>query len=251
MPDYQPAKYVVLACHLTGIYDVNRSEVLPDDDFGLVRDWALSLEKLNIRGIIFHNNFSEATCQAHQSDFLSFEKIEYDRRFKPNVFRYLVYRDYLRVQAHRLESLFVTDVSDVVAVNNPFTDPFFLSRPEALFCGDEPKPLHNDWMRKHAAHLRGKIADYAAYESRFAESTLLNCGIFGGNIGVMHGFIRELATLHEAHNHDNQTAYTGDMGAFNYLARTAYNDRLVHGAPVNTIFKAYENERVDCWFRHK
>ena len=48
-----------------------------------------------------------------------------------------------------------------------------------------------------------------------------------------------------------QTAYTGDMGAFNYLARTRFNANLHHGAPVNTVFKSYENERTDCWFRHK
>ena len=49
----------------------------------------------------------------------------------------------------------------------------------------------------------------------------------------------------------NQTAFTGDMGAFNYLARTQFNSHLRHGAPVNTVFKMYENERQDCWFRHK
>jgi hypothetical protein len=41
------------------------------------------------------------------------------------------------------------------------------------------------------------------------------------------------------------------MGAFNYLARTQFNGHLRHGAPVNTVFKMYETERQDCWFRHK
>jgi hypothetical protein len=41
------------------------------------------------------------------------------------------------------------------------------------------------------------------------------------------------------------------MGAFNYLARTKFNNQLKHGAPVNTLFKGYELERKDCWFRHK
>jgi hypothetical protein len=26
---------------------------------------------------------------------------------------------------------------------------------------------------------------------------------------------------------------------------------LHHGFPVNTVFKAYEETRSDCWFRHK
>jgi hypothetical protein len=41
------------------------------------------------------------------------------------------------------------------------------------------------------------------------------------------------------------------MGAFNYLVRTQFNHQLLHGAPVNTVFKMYETERNDCWFRHK
>jgi len=41
------------------------------------------------------------------------------------------------------------------------------------------------------------------------------------------------------------------MGAFNYLTRTQFNEQIIHGTPVNTVFKGYENERTDCWFRHK
>jgi hypothetical protein len=41
------------------------------------------------------------------------------------------------------------------------------------------------------------------------------------------------------------------MGAFNYLIRTQFNDRFLHGFPINTEFKAYQTEREDCWFRHK
>jgi hypothetical protein len=63
--------------------------------------------------------------------------------------------------------------------------------------------------------------------------------------------MEQLASIHEQHNLDNKTAYTGDMGAFNYLVRTKYNDQLIHGAPVNTVFKGYEENRKDCWFRHK
>jgi hypothetical protein len=57
--------------------------------------------------------------------------------------------------------------------------------------------------------------------------------------------------IHQFANIDNKTAFTGDMGAFNYIARTQFNNQLIHGAPVNTLFKGYENDREDCWFRHK
>jgi hypothetical protein len=76
-------------------------------------------------------------------------------------------------------------------------------------------------------------------------------GIIGGTIAVIRPFVRKLWAIHEKYNFDNQTLYTGDMGAFNYLARIKFNNQLKHGAPVNTLFKGYELERKDCWFRHK
>jgi hypothetical protein len=242
---------LVMACHITGVYDVNRNNTLQDDDFALVKDWAESMADVQLKGIIFHNNFTEDTCKKQENDYVSFVKVAYNAQFNPNVFRYFVYRDFLRTHAAHIDSLFITDVSDVVAVKNPFIEPLFTNNPTALFCGDEPKQLDNEWMKDHASHLRGKIDNYEEYEDLFQKETLLNCGIVGGNTPVMQDFIEKLCLIHQQYNHDNTTAFTGDMGAFNYLARTQFNEQLLHGAPVNTVFKMYEKGRGDCWFRHK
>jgi hypothetical protein len=250
MLDFSISNSLVMACHITGVYDVNRSNTLPDDDYSIVKDWVDSLRGLSLQGVLFHNNFSEATCLKYQSEGIHFVKITHEPPFNPNVYRYFMYRDFLR-QHPNITDVFVTDVSDVVAVQNPFVQPLFLNNPSAIFCGDEPKTLDNDWMKAHSAHFRPQIADYAAYEEQFKQETLLNCGIIGGKIAVMQLFIEKLCAFHQAHNSDNTTAYTGDMGAFNYLVRTEFNQNLLHGAPINTVFKGYENERMDCWFRHK
>lgn len=120
-----------------------------------------------------------------------------------------------------------------------------------LFCGDEPKILDNERMVAHSTHLRNKISEYSDYEKYFANEKLLNFGIIGGKTSMFFPFLKELCAIHQHFNFDNHTAYTGGMGAFNYLARTQYNSRLKHGVPVNTLFKGYELERDDCWFRHK
>lgn len=244
-------KDLILACHITGIYDVNRRTTLEGNDYELVRDWAESIAAQNLRGIIFHNNFTEESCAKHQNEHISFVKIAYNPQFNPNVFRYLIYRDFLRAHSTAIEHVFVTDVADVVVLNNPFVHALFRNHPEAIFCGDEPKSLDDGWMHDHSEHLRSKIADYANFEQRFLDAPMLNCGIIGGHIQVMQEFIEQLAQIHEQYNHDNQTAYTGDMGAFNYLMRTQFNERIIHGEPCNTVFKAYELDRRDCWFRHK
>jgi hypothetical protein len=106
-------------------------------------------------------------------------------------------------------------------------------------------------MIAHSEHLRNNIPDYPVYESAFANETLLNCGIIGGSTPLFFEFLQQLCEIHKDANQDNKTAYTGDMGAFNYLARTKFNQQIIHGAPVNTVFKGYENDRNDCWFRHK
>ncbi len=243
--------HLILACHLTGIYDVNRNTTLADDSYALVQAWAESVAAAKLRGIIFHNNFSEETCERYSNEYVSFIRVDYNPEFNPNVFRYFVYRDYLAKCTDSIQGVFVTDVSDVTLAQNPFEAPIFKKNQTALFCGDEPKTLHNDWMIAHAEHLRGQMEDYQAYEDRFANDTLLNCGIFGGAFPIFFDFLQQLCEIHDQYNRVNKTAYTGDMGAFNYLARTRFNENLIHGFPVNTVFKAYENDRKDCWFRHK
>lgn len=250
-PLFPPNTNLVMACYISGVYDVNRNATLTDDTYQMVKDWAESITAANLRGIIFHNNFSEETCKSFENDTVSFIKIVYDPQFNPNVFRYFVYRNFLQHHIQQINGIFITDVTDVVLVKNPFTDPLFIKNPSALFCGDEPKSLLNDWMINHAENLRKNIPDYAAYESNFGEETLLNCGIIGGYASVFFDFLQQLCAIHQQANRENKTAYTGDMGAFNYLARTRFNNQLIHGAPVNTVFKLYENERNDCWFRHK
>lgn len=249
---FKAGEPLVMTCHLTGIYDVNRNTTLPNDDFSLVTDWANSLQKHVVNGIIFHNNFSEATCLKYQHSQLHFIRVKHDdATFSPNVYRYIVYREYLKQYAPKISHLFVTDATDVVMLKNPFEDAFFNLNHEALFCGDEPSILDNDWMHHHSQTLRHKIDGYADYEAQFKNEHLLNCGIIGGNVLIMNGFIEKLAAIHEQFNRNNTSQYTGDMGAFNYLMRTVFNDYLLHGAPVNTVFKQYEKERTDCWFSHK
>jgi CubicO group peptidase (beta-lactamase class C family) len=97
---------MIMACHITGIYDVNRSYTLPNDDYSLIKAWADSVIDLKLNGIVFHNNFSEDTCLKYRNEYISFVKIEYDGRFNPNIYRYLVYDEYLQTHHHTIDNLF-------------------------------------------------------------------------------------------------------------------------------------------------
>lgn len=250
MIGFKVSKNLVVASHISGIYDVNRNTILANDDFSIVAEWAKSISDLGLQAIIFHNNFSEDTCKKFKNEHVNFVKIEYKGQFNPNVYRYFIYNEFLAAYSQNIENIFFTDISDVVILKNPFQEKLYLDHPTTLFCGDEPEILANEWMYNHGQHLRNTISDYTAFESNFKNEILLNCGIIGGTIAVMKPFIQKLWTIHEKYNNDNKTLYTGDMGAFNYLVRTEYNDRLIHGNPVNTEFKKYFADS-SCWFKHK
>ena len=243
-------KDYIVASYISGVYDVNRNTILADDDYSIIQDWVNSISKLKLRGIVFHNNCSVATCERYQNEYITFIKIDHDVQFNPNVYRYYIYNEFLKLNSEFINNIFFTDISDVIVLKNPFLEQLYIDNPTSIFCGDEPKTLNNEWMQQHSENLRNKIHDYKMYESNFANSVLLNCGIMGGSITVMKQFINKLWTIHQKYNSDNKTAFTGDMGAFNYLIRTQYNNNVIHGNPVNTEFKKYL-ENTDCWFKHK
>lgn len=250
MIDFKIAKNLIVAAHISGVYDVNRSTILANDDFSIIADWVKSISENGLQAVVFHNNFSEDTCKKFKNEYINFVKIEYNSQYNPNVFRYFVYNEFLKQYFQSIENIFFTDVSDVVVLKSPFQEKIYLENPSAVFCGDEPEILSNEWMLNHGEHLRNKISDYAIFETNFKNEILLNCGIIGGAIAIMQPFILKLWTIHEKYNNDNKTLYTGDMGAFNYLVRTEYNNKIVHGNPVNTEFKKYFADS-SCWFQHK
>lgn len=242
---------LIFASLLTGVYDVNRNELLTINDFGIIQKWYESITKLKMNAIIFHNSFSKDIVKKYTNEYINFFEVKYDTRLKPNVFRYFIYQNYLQQNSHKIKNLFVTDITDVEVIANPFESKLFAENPDYLFCGDESKLLENDWMRNHCSHLRNLIPKFAAYEELNKHETLLNCGIIGSNINTMKLLFDNMVVIHEACSFTNTTEFTLDMGVFNFIARTTFAHKLFHGEPVNTIFKKHESQRTDCWFKHK
>jgi hypothetical protein len=248
---FQIHPQLICASLFTGVYDVNRNELLIADDFHIIQKWYQSIINLDLKAVIFHNNFSDETVKTYQNQNVQFVKVDFKTVLNANVYRYIVYNNFFKAYADDLKSVFITDITDVQIVQNPFTQPLFLDNPNSLFCGDELEILDNEWMNNHNTHLRNSIDGFADYEFQNKNQTLLNCGIIGGNIQMMMNLMFQLAYIHQTITINNQTPYTLDMGAFNYIARTQFANELIHGFPVNTQFKKYEEERMDCWFRHK
>jgi hypothetical protein len=244
-------KNVICASIFTGVYDVNRNEMLFQDDFSIVEKWYHSIQNSGLNGIIFHNNFSDETIAKCQSNAIQFIKVDFNGKLNGNVYRYIVYYDFLKKYGNQIENIFFTDIGDVEVIKSPFDDPYFQQNANAIFCGDEVAILDNEWMYAHCTHLRNSIANFADFEKKYKSEVLLNCGIIGGKASLLLLLMKELSRIHNTVTASNQTPYTLDMGAFNYIARTAFSEKIIHGFPVNTRFKAFETNRIDCWFRHK
>lgn len=242
---------LICASLFTGVFDVNRSEMLPDDNFHLIKKWCNSIQNLGLKGVVFHNNFSEKTIEEAQLKQVFFIKVDFNTMLNANVYRYLVYLDFMKKYGDQIQNIFFTDIADVAVVKNPFADLFYSQNPESLFCGDEEEIMDNPWMRDHCTHLRNLIPGFKEFEKLNKSETLLNCGVIGGKTALMVKLLEELCKIHLTCTVSNKTPFTLDMGAFNFVARTHFSNRIKHGQPVATRFKYFEDDRTDCWFRHK
>jgi hypothetical protein len=240
-----------MASYFTGKYDVNRNSLAVTDDFAYIEKWYLSIVKLKLKGVVFHNHFSADTLNKYASPYVRFIQVDFPGILNANVYRYFAYLDYLKTEGQPIEELFVTDIADVEVVLNPFEHPFYVQHQNALFCGDEEEVVDNEWMRAHGSHLRSTLEGYVDFEEKNGKEVLLNCGVFGGRRQVMLEVLEALTKIHSTITIANQTPFTLDMGAFNFATRTMFAEKVQHGSPINTRFKKYESLRNDCWFRHK
>ena len=244
-------KDLILATLFTGNYDVNRSQTLPHNDFSIIESWYNSIVDLKLKAILFHNTYSEATIATYQNEYVTFVTVAPHPIYNANIYRYFIYLNYLNNNIDSINNIFVTDSTDVTVLKNPFIQPQYVANTNNLFCGDEATTLNCNWMIQHHTHLRNNIENFETYELKYANNTLLNCGIIGGRLNVMLLLLEHICSLHLKYSSTNHTLYTLDMGVFNYVANTTFANKVIHGTPINTVFKAYDMESAACWFRHK
>jgi hypothetical protein len=118
-----------------------------------------------------------------------------------------------------------------------------------LYTGDEPGFVWNPWLLNH--HKNPRLQQFFR---RYAAAPLLNAGLLGGSVDVVIEFcghmIRVYGEMMTDESHGRYGPGLTDMGVFNYVARTFFGSRVVHGKMVNTTFKANERNTVS-WFKHK
>ena len=160
----------------------------------------------------------------------------------PAVDRWYVYRKWLK--KNRPEWVFMVDSTDVEAITAPTCEK------GVLYMGDEPHYFGyywiQNWFKSQIAKCPQEVKDFY-HQATKDNVQILNAGTVGGDYDTVMEFLDHMCATLDA---TKDTDGVRDMPAVNYVARTFFADRLVHGLPVNSVFKE-EMARSGCWFRHK
>ena len=141
---FQIHPQLICASLFTGVYDVNRNELLIADDFHIIKKGSQSVMDLNLKAVVFHNNFSDETVKIYQNQNIQFVKVAFESALNANVYRYIVYNNFFKAYVDNLKSVFITDITDVEVVQNPFTQPLFLDNTNSLFCKNKLEISDNE-----------------------------------------------------------------------------------------------------------
>jgi hypothetical protein len=220
----------VLTSYLVGMPDPQRGQWTPNyADTRVLRE---SVARHGQRLVIISDCFQSEVTSAG----LSIENIP-QATINPYFQRWLCYYQYLR-DHDEVGKVFCVDATDVEMLRNPFDE-----MQDLLYTGDEPSTLANPWMRQH--HPVPSLTQFFIHNRH---KPLLNAGLLGGARDLVMEFAHEIVRMY----FDNGMKLGDtDMGTFNYVAYNEYASRLSHGRHVNTIFKSFDYNNKESWWRHK
>jgi len=232
--EFREKKNVILTSYFTSVSDPMRSNQVWEADKGKLRALLDSCADENV--VVLNDCFANDSVFQRVPVYIN-----------PYFQRWVSYYQYLRENKSVIDYVFCVDASDVELLRSPWN---YMEK-GFLYTGDEPQILGCEWMLKH--HPHAKIQEFMIDHK---DLPLLNAGILGGDIETILKFIGKLLSFYfqavnDKHFHSNRPdCGLGDMGVFNYIARTEFSDVLRHGDMVNTEFKKDERNGFS-WFKHK
>ena len=236
---------VILSTYLTAKLDPQRHTQWPKDDYSKIDAWKSSIEALNLQGVIFHDCLSEEFVKEYTSDNIKFIKCIDDYEWSTNDFRFLLYNHYLN--AHKeIDLVFMTDVSDVKVVMDPFEQIEKHNEREKIFVGLDNAGIIATAPWSRMEHY-GYIPKYTPLWQTL-KHPVVNAGALGGTRQNMIDYTQYMVN---EFNEINVPGKNNNMAVFNFVAYHFYKDNLVYGAPVTSNFSRFENDREDVWFIHK
>ena len=211
----------------------------------LLRAWAVSLEKNNLTGILFHNCFTRNEQDLFYGLPVKFIRVQPPSKFQSGLYRYELYHKFMQHYAAYIENIFFSDSTDVEVLKNPVIQKEY--QQDKIYIGCEPVKTGNKWMIE-AARGYSKYSNWLAESPDHRVKVLLNAGLCGGSLKAIAHFIERMSQ--ECISMYPVAEYQ-DMPIINLLAYTEFKQEIVFGDIVNTVFKGYEKNNKKAWFKHK
>ncbi len=235
---------VILSTYLTGKLDPQRHIQWPIDDYSKICGWKESIEKLNLKGVIFHDNLSREFTKENTTENIKFIRCNDDYLWSTNDFRFDLYNYYL--DTHEVDYVFMTDLSDVKVINDPFEQIKIDKLEDNIIVGLDNAGIisTSPWARmEHYGYIPKYVKTWASLKS-----PVVNAGILGGTKEKMLEFTQHMK---DEFKEINVPGKNNNMAVFNYVTYTYYKSQFITGYPVCSKFSQFENDRKDVWFIHK
>lgn len=191
-----------------------------------------------IKTIIFYDSIDQSEVDSMECDLVEFVRISPFKEFCTNVYRRIIFYEYLKYRHH--PKVFMVDSTDVEVLKNPFD----YIKEDILYVGDEMKSVKYDWIIKQFERTN---MDYKPFLDEFGSHQLLNAGIIGGYYDIVMEFLAKNTDIHRKYSVGLEEST--DMAVFNYVVYNYFLDKHEHGEHLNTPFKF--DKYTDAIFKHK
>ena len=231
----------IITTYFTSDKDPQRPEIWANDNFSIIENFYNGVTQHGLNCIILIDNSSDNFIKKYETDKIKFIRCDSSGLNMVDI-RWKLYANLLKSRPD-IKRVFFIDVSDVLILKNPFN----FIEPGKIYCGDEDSiNMKNSWMMDRYFLLNqpailNKLSNYA-------NKQIVNAGVLGGDRILIMEIAEKISHLLSI---SNITSTTVDMCTFNHVLYMDYEDKLVHGLPVNTVFKSYDIHNKIAWFCHK
>ena len=195
--------------------------------------------------VVLYDELPQTFIQSFDSTYVDFIKVASYISRSPYEYRWQAYSLFLEQVDKLQDSIFFTDISDVIIASNPFSN----IDQNSIYLGDEQlNKFSNSWCTERLPYYREEPCDFMNIYNTYQSETFLNAGIVGGVFQQVTLFVNYMN--HYLDTLPKMPDSVTDMLLFNYVARK-YFSNIVHGIPVNSVFSQQETSRTDVFFIHK
>ena len=188
---------------------------------------------------------SEKFIKQYENDNIKFEYVDSSKfEYSLNDQRFLIYYDYINKHPE-ISNVFMTDGNDVKIVKNPFNNIC-----NNLCIGSEKGKIKtNKWLQNKINILNSNNNLNCEWKNK--NVNIYNAGILGGNRQIVLRFLKEMENIFMVLDEKQKTENL-NMAIFNYVIFNNFNtNNILTGNMLHSVFKNYENNRIDIYFIHK